>query len=192
MTNNKHGKLIVFSAPSGAGKTSIVRALLERMPELAFSVSACSRPRRPGEVHGKDYYFLSREAFIDNIGKNNFLEWEEVYPGSFYGTLKSEVYKIWESGRHVLFDVDVVGGLNIKKQYPERTLAVFVMPPSVGELKKRLQGRGTETPESLAKRIGKAEQEITCAGQFDKIIVNDILETAINESELLVRSYITT
>lgn len=185
-----NGKLIVFSAPSGAGKTSIVRALLERMPELAFSVSACSRPRRHGEVHGKDYYFLSTESFRNNISKGNFLEWEEVYPGSFYGTLKSEVYKIWEAGRHVLFDVDVVGGLNIKKQYPEQTLAVFVMPPSVEELKKRLQIRGTETPESLKKRIGKAKQEITCADQFDKIVVNDILETAINEAEILVKAFL--
>lgn len=184
------GKLIIFSAPSGAGKTSIVRALLERMPELAFSVSACSRPMRPGEVHGRDYYFLTPEEFRSRIDRGDFLEWEEVYAGNFYGTLRSEPDRIWEAGKHVLFDVDVVGGLNIKKQFPSNSLSFFVMPPSVAELKKRLLLRGTETPESLERRIGKAEQEMTSAGQFDKILVNDVLETAIREAEDMIRHYI--
>ncbi len=184
------GKLFIFSAPSGAGKTSIVRALLERMPELAFSVSACSRPMRPGEEHGRDYYFLTPEEFRSSIDKGDFLEWEEVYAGSYYGTLRSELDRIWEFGKHVLFDVDVVGGLNIKKQFPANSLSFFVMPPSVPELKSRLLLRGTETPESLQKRIGKAEQEMSCADLFDKILINDVLETAIREAEDMVRQFI--
>jgi guanylate kinase len=184
------GKLIIFSAPSGAGKTSIVRALLDRVPELAFSVSACSRPMRPGEVHGRDYYFLTHEEFRSRIDNGDFLEWEEVYAGNYYGTLRSELDRIWEAGKHVLFDVDVVGGLNIKNQFPANSLAFFVMPPSLAILKSRLQLRGTETPESLERRIGKAEQEMISADRFDKILVNDVLETAVCEAEEMIRHFI--
>jgi len=184
------GKLIIFSAPSGAGKTSIVRALLERMPELAFSVSACSRPMRPGEVHGRDYYFMTTEAFRSRIDKGDFLEWEEVYAGSYYGTLYSELDRIWAAGKHVLFDVDVVGGLNIKKKFPENALSFFVMPPSLVELKNRLLLRGTETPESLEGRIGKAAMEMATADLFDRLLVNDVLEIAIDEAENTIRQFI--
>ncbi len=185
-----NGKLIIFSAPSGAGKTSIVRALLAKMPELEFSISACSRPMRPGEADGVDYYFLTPDAFREKIQQGLFLEWEEVYPGSFYGTLTTEVERIWSKGKHVIFDVDVAGGINIKNRYKDKALSIFVMPPSIGELKKRLLGRKTETAESLEKRINKAEQEIAFAGQFDHVVVNDILEDAILEAEKLLRNFI--
>lgn len=184
------GKLIIVSAPSGAGKTSIVRALLQRIPELAFSVSACSRPKRTNEEDGRDYYFLSPEAFREKIRQGLFLEWEEVYPGSFYGTLRSEVERLWDSGKHVVFDVDVAGGMAIKKQYPARALSVFVMPPSVEELRNRLRIRNTETEESIAKRIGKAAQEMSHAKRFDTILVNNRLEESIPEAEALVRNFL--
>jgi guanylate kinase len=184
------GKLLIFSAPSGAGKTSIVRALLERIPDLEFSVSACSRPMRPGEKDGVDYYFLSPEGFRERIDRGLFLEWEEVYPGSYYGTLKSEVSRIWGLGKHVVFDVDVAGALNIKNQFGEKALAVFVKPPSVEELRKRLVLRRTETEESLQKRIGKARQEMEFAESFDRILVNDDLETAIREATEIVRDFL--
>ena len=173
------GKLIIVSAPSGAGKTSIVKALLENIPLLSFSISACSRPMRAGEQDGIDYYFLSPEAFKEMIARDAFLEWEEVYPGSYYGTLRSEVERIWQSGRHVIFDVDVAGGLNIKKQYPSQSLSVFVMPPSVEALRERLKIRNTESEESIEKRVGKAEYEMSFADEFDRILVNEHLEQAI-------------
>ena len=176
------GKMLIVCAPSGSGKTSIVRSVLPELSQLEFSVSACSRPPRPGEVHGKDYYFLSPEEFRSKIESDDFLEWEEVYQGNYYGTLKSEVQRIWDSGKHVIFDVDVVGGLNIKKQYPEQSLAIFIMPPSVKELRNRLLGRGTETPESLEKRISKAEYELSFAPRFDVCIINDQLEKAIEQT----------
>ncbi len=182
--------MVIFSAPSGAGKTSIVRALLERVPRLAFSVSACSRPRRPGEKEGVDYYFLSPGQFREKVRQGQFLEWEEVYPGSYYGTLKSEVERIWGMGKSVIFDVDVAGGLRIKEQYGDRALAVFVMPPSLQELEQRLVLRGTETPESLKKRIGKAGQEMTFAARFDRIVVNDQLGKAIEEAMALVGRFL--
>lgn len=184
------GKLIIVCAPSGAGKTSIVRAVLSEIDKLRFSVSACSREPRKGEEHGKDYYFLSTETFREEIEKGAFLEWEEVYPGSFYGTLKSEVQRIWNEGNHVIFDVDVVGGLNIKKQYPQNSLAIFIMPPSVQELEKRLSGRGTETPESIKKRIEKAAYELDFAGQFDVRIVNDNLEQAIQQTKDVIGNFL--
>jgi guanylate kinase len=176
------GKLVIVCAPSGSGKTTIVRSVLPQLPELEFSVSACSRPPRPGEIDGKDYYFLTSEVFRDRIGEGAFLEWEEVYPGSYYGTLKSEVQRIWEQGKHVIFDVDVVGGLNIKKQYPVNSLSIFIMPPSVEELKRRLTARGTETDDSLNKRIAKAEYELGFAHEFDLTLVNDDLDVAIRET----------
>lgn len=184
------GKLIIFSAPSGAGKTSIVKALLARIPGLAFSVSACSRPMRPNEENGRDYYFLTPEAFRARIAQGDFLEWEEVYPGSFYGTLRSEVYRLWDAGKHVIFDVDVVGGLNIKRQFPDSSLAIFVQPPSLKELEKRLLLRGTETAESLKKRIGKAQKEMKRAVEFDVSVVNDKLDEAILQAEQLINNFL--
>ncbi len=184
------GKLVIFSAPSGAGKTSIVNGVLQRTPKLAFSVSACSRPMRPGEVNGKDYYFLSPKTFREKIDEGAFLEWEEVYPGSYYGTLRSEVERLWQAGKHVVFDVDVAGGLNIKSQFPEQALAVFVKPPSLEVLRQRLVNRNTETEESLRKRLGKAELELSYANRFDHIVVNDNLETAIREASEKVLQFI--
>lgn len=184
------GKLIIFSAPSGAGKTSIVKALLSEIPELEFSVSACSRAKRPGETEGVDYYFLTPNDFRKKIEQGFFLEWEEVYSGNFYGTLVTEVDRIWSKGKHVVFDVDVAGGITIKKRFDEKALSIFVMPPSIEELKKRLLTRNTETPESLEKRINKAEQEIAWANQFDHIIVNDKLEKAIVEAKKVVQDFL--
>jgi len=184
------GKLIIFSAPSGAGKTTIVKKLLKDFPNLEFSISACSREKRPKEIDGKDYYFLSAEEFKTKIENNEFLEWEEVYPGSFYGTLKSEVERIWANGKHVIFDVDVVGGMNIKNYYNEKALAIFIMPPSVEELENRLQRRDTETQESLKKRIAKAEHEMTFADKFDTIVVNTVLEDAVSETKLKTKNFL--
>ncbi len=186
----KGGKLVIFSAPSGAGKTSLVKGVLQHIPQLAFSVSACSRPMRPGEKDGVDYHFLSPEAFRRKIHEGAFLEWEEVYPGSYYGTLCSEVEKIWQQGKHVVFDVDVAGGLNIKGQFPQRSLAVFVKPPSLKALKERLVNRKTETEESLAKRLGKAEQELSYARLFDHVVINDKLDRAIREATEKVHHFL--
>ncbi len=185
-----NGKLIIFSAPSGSGKTTIVHRLLARFPQLRFSVSATSRAMRQGEQNGKDYHFLSVEEFKRYRNQDRFLEWEEVYPNQFYGTLMSEVEKIWNAGGHVVFDVDVKGGLNIKRKFPERTLAVFVSPPSLQELENRLRKRGTETEESLKKRVGKADIEMQSAPLFDKIIINDHLETAVEEAVQAVSEFL--
>jgi len=184
------GKLIVVSAPSGSGKTTIVRQMLASGLNLEFSVSAASRAPRINEIDGKDYYFLSTEDFKKKIADNAFIEWEEVYPGSYYGTLKTEVTRIWEKGNHVIFDVDVVGGLNIKKQYPENCLSLFVKPPSVAELENRLRGRSTDSEDTIKKRIAKAEYELSFARHFDHIIVNDTLETAIEETYNTIRNFI--
>ncbi len=188
MTNR--GKLIVVSAPSGAGKTTIVRYLLGAGLNLEFSVSACSRAPRPGEKNGKDYYFISKDEFREKIDNKEFLEWEEVYPGSYYGTLLSELEKIWNSGKHVIFDVDVVGGLKLKEKLPERCLSIFIMPPSVEELEKRLMNRSTEKDTEIEKRIGKAVKELGYSPKFDAIIVNTDLEKAKSEAKSLVRSYL--
>ncbi len=187
-----NGKLIIFSAPSGAGKTTIVKQLLERGLNLEFSISATSRTPRPNEVHGRDYYFISENEFKTRVSAGEFLEWEEVYSGICYGTLKSEVDRICSQGKNVIFDVDVVGGLNIKKHFGDRALAIFVQPPSVEELRIRLQNRQTETAEKIAMRVAKAEYEMTFAPQFDVIVVNQNLETAVNEAEKLVRDFIAT
>jgi guanylate kinase len=184
------GKLIIFSAPSGAGKTTIVHHLLDVIPQLEFSISACSRPMRKGEQNGVDYYFLTVNEFKQKINNNEFIEWEEVYTDNFYGTLKSEVQRIWNHGRSAIFDVDVEGGVNLKKQFGENALAVFVMPPSVQSLENRLKQRETETPESIARRIGKAENELKMADQFDKIIINDTLEHALTDAEILVKEFL--
>ncbi|EDM44380.1 guanylate kinase [unidentified eubacterium SCB49] len=191
MSNKKGGKLIVFSAPSGSGKTTIVRHLLAQ-PELnlEFSVSAASRAPRGEEKDGQDYYFLSLEDFKQNIKDDNFLEWEEVYRDNFYGTLKTEVERIWALGKNVIFDIDVVGGLRIKRKFPERTLAVFVKPPSVDELKIRLKKRKTESEEKINMRIAKASVEMATAPSFDHIILNDTLEHALEEAEKLVATHI--
>ncbi len=191
MDKTKVGKLIIFSAPSGAGKTSIVRKLMELMPDkLAFSVSACTRKQRPGEVHGKDYYFLSPEEFKANIQNGAFVEWEEVYENGFYGTLKSEIERIRNSGKNVLFDVDVEGGLSLKKIYQKDALAIFVMPPDEDVLETRLRGRGTEDEESLQKRLAKAKKELSYYKKFDKVILNDVLEHAVEEAETSVKNFI--
>jgi guanylate kinase len=184
------GRLIIFSAPSGAGKTTIVKHLLQQNFGLEFSVSATSRKPRQGEVHGKDYYFLTENEFRKKIENDEFLEWEEVYNGIFYGTLKSEVEHIRNSGKNVIFDVDVVGGLNIKKFYGNEALAVFVQPPSVEELKYRLQNRSTESEEKIRMRIAKAEKELAFAAQFDVKIVNDVLSKTLNEAEKVVAGFL--
>lgn len=183
------GKLIIFSAPSGAGKTTIVKHLLQKDFGLEFSVSATSRQPRSGETDGKDYYFLSESEFREKIKNDEFLEWEEVYNGNFYGTLKSEVERIRNAGKHVIFDVDVVGALNIKKFYGGEALAVFVQPPSVDELKNRLQNRSTESEEKIRMRVAKAEKELEFAGKFDVIIVNDDLPKALKEAEKIVAGF---
>jgi len=185
-----YGKLIIFSAPSGAGKTTIVRHLLELDLNLEFSISATSRGMRHTETDGKDYYFLSPEEFRQKIRNDEFLEWEEVYQGTFYGTLKSEVERIRSNGKNVVFDVDVVGGCNIKKFYGDDALAVFVQPPSVEELRNRLVARSTDAPEVIEKRVAKAEYELTFAPNFDVIIVNDQLKKAFKETEECVRAFI--
>ena len=184
------GKLIIFSAPSGAGKTTIVHHLLDKFPQVEFSVSACSRPMRKDETHGVDYYFLSVDEFKQKISANDFIEWEEVYKDNFYGTLKVEIERIWKKGMHVIFDVDVVGGLNLKNQFGDLALAVFVMPPSIQHLEMRLRTRETETDESIARRIGKAENELKTANLFDKIILNDKLENAFVEAEKVISEFL--
>jgi guanylate kinase len=185
------GKLIVFSAPSGSGKTTIVRHLLAQAElNLAFSVSATSRPRRPKEKQGEHYYFMTISEFKNHIKNEDFLEWEEVYRDNFYGTLKSEVERLWSEGKHVIFDIDVVGGLRIKKKYPEQTLAVFVKPPSVDELKIRLKKRSTESEDKINMRIAKASVELATAPQFDRIIKNYDLDTALQEAYQLVAEFV--
>jgi len=184
------GKLIIFSAPSGAGKSTIVHHILGCGFNMEFSVSATSRPPRGNEVDGVDYYFLTTEEFRSKIRHNEFLEYEEVYPGSFYGTLRSEVDRITSTGKNVIFDIDVLGGLNIKKQYEDRASALFIAPPSMEVLHQRLINRGTDTPEMIAKRIGKAEYELSFAPQFDKVIVNDTLEVAEKEAEKIIREFL--
>ncbi len=185
------GKLIIFSAPSGSGKTTIVRHLLNK-PELnlAFSVSATSRPQRGKEEEGKHYYYISLKEFKQHIKNDDFLEWEEVYRDNFYGTLKSEVERLWAEGKNVIFDIDVVGGLRIKKKYPKETLAVFVKPPSVDELKIRLKKRSTESEEKINMRIAKASVELATAPQFDTVIKNYDLDTALEEAYQLVSKFV--
>lgn len=184
------GKVIIVSAPSGAGKTSIVRHLLEQVPDLKFSISATTRPKRDYEIDGKDYYFLTPEQFKERLANDEFLEWQEVYADQFYGSLKSEVERIWSNGQAVIFDVDVLGGLNIKKFYGDEALSVFIEPPTMEELENRLKNRGTENDASLKKRLAKAEYELSFARQFDKIVLNDDLKTAQQEMIELVRDFL--
>ena len=183
-------KLILFCGPSGSGKTTLVQHLLGDIPSLCFSISATTRQKRDGEVHGKDYYFLSTEEFKQKIENDEFVEWEEVYQSGFYGTLKSEIERIGKLNMTPIFDVDVEGGLSFKKLYGPAILTVFVRPPSIQQLKQRLKKRATETPESLEKRIAKSEKELTYAEQFDKVITNDKLEDAFKEARETVRSFL--
>lgn len=184
------GKVIIVSAPSGAGKTSIVRHLLAEVPQLQFSVSATTRARRDYETDGKDYYFITTEQFKQRLQRDEFLEWQEVYRNQFYGSLKCEVERIWENGQTVIFDVDVLGGLNIKKFYGDKALSIFIKPPTIAELERRLNKRGTETPETLAKRLDKAEYELSFAEQFDVTVLNDDLTRARNEMVSIVKRFL--
>lgn len=185
------GKLIIFSAPSGSGKTTIVRHLLKTFPDqIEFSISATSRPKRGVEQNGKDYHYLSVEEFKQKIDNHEFLEWEEVYAGVHYGTLRTAVEDIWAKGKHVIFDIDVEGGLNLKRQFGDRALAVFVMPPSIKILEERLNSRSTDTPESIARRIAKAEKELKTADLFDVFILNEVLEEAFAKAEKVVSDFL--
>ncbi|MEM1137115.1 MAG: guanylate kinase [Bacteroidota bacterium] len=186
------GKILIFSAPSGAGKTTIVKHLLGINKCFTFSISATTRLKRLNEVHGKDYYFLSREDFLEKIGQQAFVEYEQVYEDIYYGTLKKEIQRIWDEEKHVLVDVDVKGGLNLKKQYGERALAVFVKPPNIATLENRLRQRKTESEEKLRERISKAEEEMAFEKFFDLILINDSLEKALEEAETIVNQFIST
>ncbi|GMQ28204.1 guanylate kinase [Algoriphagus confluentis] len=185
------GKAIIFSAPSGSGKTSLVKHLIQHVSDLGFSISACTRDKRGRhEVHGRDYYFLSIAEFKQKIDQDAFVEWEEVYEGNFYGTLKEEVQRIWDSGKAVIFDVDVKGGLALKKYFGDQALAIFVQVPSMEVLASRLNDRGTESPESLSRRLYKAEFEMTFAPQFDVTILNDDFEKSSGEAVKLVSDFL--
>lgn len=184
------GKCIIISAPSGAGKTTIVQALLKEMTQLAFSISACSREPRGNEQNGIDYYFLGREGFEQRIAEEAFLEWEEVYDGMFYGTLKSELTRIWSEGKTVIFDVDVVGGIHLKQIMGEKALSIFIQPPSMEELSRRLTSRNTDSIDKINMRLAKAKQEIEQAKDFDVIVVNDQLELAIQTVHSTILSFI--
>lgn len=186
----KEGKLIIFSAPSGAGKTTLVKHLLAVNPALAFSVSCATRKKRENEIDGKDYYFLTPEVFKQKIENQEFTEWEEVYQDHFYGTLKSEIQRLWNDGKHVLFDIDVKGGLNLKKQYGDQALAIFVQPPTIEDLSKRLTARNTDAVDKLKMRIAKAAEEMKFAPDFDLIIINDNLEEAKATSVQHVNDFI--
>ncbi len=190
MTTKPKGKLIIFSAPSGSGKTTIVHWLMQQLPDLAFSISATSRKKRPGETDGKDYYFLTVDEFKKKIENNEFVEWEEVYDNQYYGTLASEVERLRNQGKHVVFDVDVKGGMNIKKMFGPEALSVFIMPPSIEELERRLRNRGTDDEESIRKRVKKAAYELQFAPEFDVVIVNDNLEKAEQETLKIVKRFL--
>jgi len=186
----QQGKLIIITAPSGAGKTTIVQRLLNDNENLDFSVSACTREKREGETHGKDYYFITKDEFRNKVDQEMFVEWEEVYDGNYYGTLKSELNRLWDMDRHAVFDIDVRGALNIKDQYGDRAISIFIKPPSFETLVKRLTNRATENEDSLKKRIGKAKEELGYEDKFDQVIVNDILEDAVNKAQILVENFI--
>ncbi len=182
--------MVIFTAPSGAGKTSLVRHILQQRDDLAFSVSACTRTQRENEVDGRDYYFLSREDFENKIRNGEFLEWEEVYEGTYYGTLRSEVERIWQNGKSIVFDIDVQGALNIKREYGQRALTIFVKPPSVEVLEKRLRQRGTEHDTFYVKRLEKAKEELTYEDKFDCAIYNDDFQKAVEEAEAVVDRFL--
>ncbi len=184
------GKLVILSAPSGAGKTTIMKHIIRDFPQLEFSISATSRAPRCGEQHGVDYYFFSGDEFRKAVDKDQFIEWEEVYAGTHYGTLKSEMERIWASGKSIIFDIDVKGGINLKRIFGSRALSIFIMPPSIEELEKRLVGRGTDSAEAIARRVAKASVEIEDAKSFDIIVVNDELERAIGEVENAIKGFL--
>lgn len=183
------GKLIIITAPSGAGKTSITRFLLNKYPKLAFSISAATRPARSKEQNGVDYYFLSLKEFHEKIENNDFIEWEMVYEGKYYGTLKSEMERIWAEGKIPILDIDVKGAIHVQQQFPKNTLTIFVQPPSVEELKKRLEGRGTETPENIATRLNKATYELSFNHSFDEVIINDKFDEACAKTEAAIKKF---
>ncbi len=190
MSDSKKGKCIIFSAPSGAGKTTIVHYLLKESLGLEFSVSACSREPRKNEINGKDYYFLGLEGFKDQIDKEAFIEWEEVYTNNFYGTLKSEIERIWANGKSVIFDLDVIGGLNLKRIFGEQALSIFVKPPSYEVLEKRLRNRSTETEDKIQQRMKKANTEFAYAPEFDIILINDNLDEACKKAKEMVFEFL--
>lgn len=183
-------KVIIFSAPSGSGKSTIVKYLLSKYPFLEFSVSATSRAPRGSEKDGVDYYFFTPERFRELVAQDAFVEYEEVYPGSFYGTLKSEVERIWKKGHTIVFDIDVKGGVNLKRIFGKKALSVFIKPPSIQELERRLIGRGTDSAEAIAKRVGKAAEELTYEDRFDHVLINDNLEVAFKEASDIVEDFI--
>ncbi len=184
------GKLIIFSAPSGAGKTTVVKELLQIFPNFEFSISATSRAPRGVEQNGVDYHFLTNDEFMQRVERDEFVEWEEVYAGTCYGTLRAEMQRIWDRGNVILFDVDVMGGIRLKEIFGDAACSIFVMPPSIETLRKRLVGRATDAPEVIEKRIGKAEFEISKASQFDHTIVNDDLAVAVAETEAVIREFL--
>ena len=184
------GKLVIFSAPSGSGKTSIVRELLKRFPRFEFSISATSRAPRGTEQNGIDYYFMTNEEFRERVERNEFVEWEEVYQGTCYGTLRSEMERIWANGNIIIFDVDVIGGINLKRIFGDDACSIFIMPPSVEELERRLRGRGTDSEEVILKRIGKAEFELSKASEFDYTVVNDDLQEAVEKTALIIENFL--
>ncbi len=184
------GKLVIFSAPSGSGKTTIVRRLLSHFPQFEFSISATSRQPRGSEQHGVDYYFLTPEEFAEAVREERFVEWEEVYAGTCYGTLRSEMERIWAKGNVIVFDVDVLGGINLKRIFGEDACSIFVQPPSIEELERRLRGRATDSEEIIAKRVAKAEFELSKAPEFDHVVVNDDLDTAVNETIDIINAFL--
>lgn len=184
------GKMLILSAPSGSGKTTLVKHLLTQRSDLSFSISATTRAPRGKEVHGKDYYFLSVQAFEEKIAEDAFVEYEQVYPGRYYGTLKSEVQRIFNAGSHVVFDIDVQGGVNIKRQFPENSLSIFIQPPTIEALQKRLMARGTDSESEIEMRVAKAQEEMAMANRFDYVLVNDDLERAKKEIAEIVNDFI--
>ena len=183
-------KLVIFSAPSGSGKTTIVRELLKRFPQFEFSISATSRQPRGAEQNGVDYHFMTNEEFKERVERGEFVEWEEVYNGTCYGTLKSEMERIWSKGNVIIFDVDVMGGINLKRIFGDNARSIFIMPPSVEALRERLVGRGTDSAETIEKRVAKAEFEISKADQFDCVVVNDILADAVAETRSIIEEFL--
>lgn len=184
------GKLVIFSAPSGSGKTTIVRELLKRFPQFEFSISATSRQPRGVEQNGVDYYFLSGDEFRERVERGEFVEWEEVYAGTCYGTLRSEMERIWQKGNVIVFDVDVMGGINLKRLFADDACSIFIMPPSVEELERRLRGRGTDSEEVIRKRISKADFELSKAPEFDHVVVNDTLAEAVEEATHIIETFL--
>lgn len=184
------GKLVIFSAPSGSGKTTIVRELLKRFPQFEFSISATSRQPRGVEQNGVDYYFLSGDEFRERVERGEFVEWEEVYAGTCYGTLRSEMERIWSKGNVIVFDVDVMGGINLKRLFADDACSIFIMPPSVEELERRLRGRGTDSEEVIRKRISKADFELSKAPEFDHVVVNDTLAEAVEEATQIIETFL--